>query len=89
MSVSLRIDGIMVLTGLAIGAGLYVYNKRELLNKINPASHDNVVYTTVSDNSIQGGHNGYSYDDHLFAFFDLINPANESDAYAEKVWGLE
>lgn len=89
MSVSVRVDGIMVLTGLAIAGGLYLYSKRDLLNKINPASSENVVYQAVSENSIQGSHNGYSYDDHLFAAVDLINPFNETDEYAKKVWGFK
>ncbi len=86
--VGIQIDGMMVLVGAAVAGGAYLYSRRGLLNKFNPASSENLVYQGISDIGIKGDHNGYSYDDHLFAAVDLVNPFNESDTYAEQVWGL-
>lgn len=95
--VNVRIDGLMVLTVLAIAGGVYVYSKSDeikaalkgAVNKVNPAHQDNFVNQAVESVAIEGGHNGYSYDDHLFGAIDLINPWNKNDDYAEKVWGLQ
>lgn len=87
--VSVQVDGVMVLTVLGIGGGLYLWSKLDLLNKINPFHEDNVVNQTAEKYAIQGDRNGYSYDTHLFAAVDLINPFNESDDYAKEVWGLK
>ena len=66
--------------GEAIGAGGAA---------INPTNPNNLINKAVTSVAITGGHNGYSYDDHFFAAIDLINPWNESDWYAQRVWGLE
>ncbi|WP_341937206.1 hypothetical protein [Marinimicrobium sp. C2-29] len=91
--VSVQVDGVMVLTVLAVGGGLFLYSKRHLigeaLNKVNPAHQDNFVNQTAEKYAIRGEHNGHSYDTHLFAAVDLINPWNENDDYAQKVWGLQ
>lgn len=86
--VSVQVDGIMVLTVLGIGGGLYLWGKLDLLNKINPFHEDNIINQTAEKHAIQGSHNGHSYDTHLFAAVDLINPFNKSDDYAREVWGL-
>ncbi len=78
---------------LGIGA-LWVYSKREniaaAVDKLNPASDQNVIYQSdLVQNTV--GHeldNGYTVADHYFAYVDLINPWNESDAFAREVWGL-
>jgi len=91
---SVQIDGVFLLILLAVGAGAYGWFKREAigkaLNKINPASDENIAFVAVSENSIRGGQGGYSYDDHFFAIGSLLNPfAGETNKqYAKKVWGL-
>lgn len=75
--------------GVALGAAFFLRNKAAAVGAaLNPANPENIVNKAVSSVAIQGGHNGYSYDDHLFAAMDLLNPWNESDIYAEQVWGV-
>jgi hypothetical protein len=79
---------------LAVGVGLVVARNKigeaagAVGAAINPANPENIVNKAVSSVAITGGHNGYSYDDHLFAALDLLNPWNDSDIYAEQVWGV-
>lgn len=49
MGAQVQIDGVMVLTGAAVLAGLVLYAKRqELINAVNPASDQNVVNQAAS-----------------------------------------
>lgn len=86
--VSVQVDGVMVLVVVGAAGGLWLYSKRHLLNKINPFHQDNVVNQTAEKYAIRGERNGYSWDTHLFAGIDILNPWNEDDTYAEKVWGI-
>jgi hypothetical protein len=73
----------------AVGAIYFLRGKAgAVIDAINPASENNLINKGVTAVAITGGHNGYSYDDHFFAALDLINPWNESDIYAETIWGL-
>lgn len=77
----------------AVGAIYYLREKAGdladgLREAFDPTNQNNVVNKGVTAVAITGGHNGYSYDDHFFAAIDLINPWNESDIYAETIWGL-
>jgi UDP-glucose 6-dehydrogenase len=95
MKVSLTGGGVV---GLAAVAGVaylgykVVKSKDAVIQAVNPMSDQNLAYKGASAASralgISGTHSGYSYDDHIFAAVDLINPFNDSDSYAEKVWGL-
>lgn len=91
--VGVQIDGVMVLTTLALAGGIYAYSKRHLigeaLNKVNPTHSDNFINQTAEKYAIQGGHNGYTYDTHLFAAFSLANPWSKNREYAKQVWGLK
>lgn len=78
----------------AVGSVLMVRGKigaaaGAVVDAVNPASPNNVVNKAVNSVAIKGAHNGYSYDDHLFAAIDLINPWNDSDNYAKRVWGID
>lgn len=74
----------------AVVGGFYFFRGKlgSVVDAINPASANNLVNKAVTAVAIEGGHNGYSYDDHFFAAIDLVNPWNESDIYAETIWGL-
>lgn len=96
MKIAISGGAVLAIAGVvAAGIGIYVLRNKvgaaasAVVDAVNPASANNVVNKAVSAVAIQGGHNGYSYDDHLFAAIDLINPWNDSDNYARKVWGLE
>lgn len=54
---------------------------------INPASKNNLVNKTVG--KVVGDERLSSSADRIFGALDLLNPFNESDAYARQVWGLE
>jgi len=46
--VAVKVDGIMLLTLLAVGAGVYVYSQRQAIaDKVNPASDENIIYDDV------------------------------------------
>ena len=87
MGVNVRVDGVMVVAALLVGAGIYAYSQKEKLkaaaDKVNPASDQNFVYQAVKGDTLT------AVGDKYFAYLDLINPFNESDDYAKKVWGLE
>lgn len=76
--VNVRIDGLFLL--VAGSAALFYMNRGKLLNKINPNSHENIIYQSVEGETLT------TISDHAFAAIDLMNPWNESDAYAEQVW---
>ncbi|WP_444959545.1 hypothetical protein [Microbulbifer sp. VVAC002] len=96
MSVSVRIDGLMILTGVAVVAvGAAWVNRGRLLDKINPASDQNIVYQGMGGIGDAVGipntdSRGVSLDDYFFAAIDQVNPFNDSDAYSDYViWGKE
>jgi hypothetical protein len=83
-----RIDGIMVLTGVALVGGYYLYKKRNaIIAGINPADSRNIVNQAVV--GVVGQEKINAVGDKIFAAIDLINPFNESDAYARMVYGLD
>lgn len=47
-----RIDGLMVLTGLVLAGGVFLYMRRgalsDAINKVNPASDQNLAYQGVN-----------------------------------------
>ncbi len=80
-----------VLGALVLVGGIYaVYRVKKGalagLNKINPANHENIVNQAVE--SVVGEDNIATGADYVFGLVDLINPFNESDAHAERVFGL-
>tara|TARA_B100000446_G_scaffold185938_1_gene211035 strand:+ start:233 stop:496 length:264 start_codon:yes stop_codon:yes gene_type:complete len=87
MGVSVRVDGVMVVAALIVGAGVYAYSQKEKIaaaaNKVNPASNQNFVYQAVEGDTLT------AIADKYFAYVELINPFNESDEYAKSVWGLK
>lgn len=83
MKTTVRVDGVMVATFAALGVGLYMVTRPG--GTFNPASSNNAIYKAV------GGGTGGAFDkgaNKVFAAIDLINPFNDSDAYAREVWGL-
>lgn len=86
--VSFRIDG---LTIALVAGGLLAYYlyKQDFLNKINPASSENVVYQGL--NKVVGEENVASGADYFFGAIDLINPFADSTRkeYAKQVYGLK
>lgn len=50
MGVEFKIDGIMILTGLVVVAGVAVYVKKEKIKEaLNPASDQNAIYTALNE----------------------------------------
>lgn len=46
---SIKFDGLMLLTLVGIAGGVYVYSQREkIANAVNPASRDNLAYSGVN-----------------------------------------
>lgn len=93
----MKVNSVLLLIGGVAVGGWYLKNKagaavEAVSDALNPTKDTNLAYRGASAASIatgvSGTHNGYSYDDHLFAAFDLLNPFNESDVYAGKVWGV-
>lgn len=80
------------LIGASIAAiGVYAFWRlkkgvSENINKINPASRENVVFQGVE--AVAGADNVANTADVIFGAFDLINPFNESDRYAEEIFGI-
>ncbi|WP_444884864.1 hypothetical protein [Microbulbifer sp. PSTR4-B] len=88
MSVKVQIDGVMVLTGVAVGAvGLAWWNRQSLVNLVNPTHQDNIVNRAAKE--VVGEDNLRGFFDRVFGAVDLVNPLNESDDYARQVWGLD
>lgn len=58
----------------------------ENINLVNPASSENIVNQGVV--SVVGQSNIDSVSDVVFGAIDLINPFNESDVHARRVFGL-
>ena len=88
----LKIETNHVLNALAIGIIAFAAYKikkfaENNINKINPASRENVVFQGVE--RAVGADNVSSVADRVFGAVDLINPFNESDDHARQVWGLD
>lgn len=86
-NISVKIDGVMVLTFLAVAGAGFVYVKRaEIVSKINPANENNFINQAVV--GAVGQETVSNTADRVFGAIDLINPFNESDAYAKQVYNL-
>ncbi|WP_445354180.1 hypothetical protein ACJJI5_12385 [Microbulbifer sp. EKSA008] len=88
MGVKIRVDGIMLLVVLVLVLLAWIWFKRkQIVDAVNPVNPDNVInqaaQNLVGEGRLQSGFDKY------FAFWDLINPFNESDHYARQVWGLD
>jgi hypothetical protein len=59
---------------------------KKAAEKVNPASQNNVVNQGVE--KLLGSSNVSKGADYFFGAIDLLNPWNESDEYAQKVYGL-
>lgn len=78
----------MVVALLAVGAAAYLYLRRNaIIDSVNPASRENVVYRGV--NTAFGEVPVATATDYVFGAIDLVNPFNDSDAYARRVYNLE
>ena len=87
LPVSLKIDGTFVLAVGALVGGYLLYSSRgKIIDAINPASQDNVVYKGV--NAAVGEENVATGADYLFGAIDLINPFADParKAYAKQVY---
>lgn len=54
---------------------------------VNPANPNNLINQAVT--GVVGEKNMSAAGDYFFGAIDLLNPFNESDEYAKKVWGIE
>lgn len=54
---------------------------------VNPANPNNLINQAVT--GVAGEKNMATAADYFFGGIDLLNPFNESDEYAKKVWGIE
>lgn len=91
MKTTLRIDGTMILIVSVAGLGLFLYAKRNAIKqaaqKVNPASDQNYIYDGIGGNDPDSDFVASS--DRFFGAIDLINPFNDDDTYARRVWGLD
>jgi len=88
----------MVLVLALLGGAGWLYFKRgdiaaalgEAVDKVNPASDKNVVYSAAQDLGIITNEAG-GWEDKTFGALSLINPwaSDTSKNYARQVWGLE
>jgi hypothetical protein len=86
--VNVKVDGLMVIAGLGVLVLGYAYYKRgQIIAAINPANPDNIVNTAVL--SALGEDTYAEVGDYVFGAIDLLNPFNDSDAYARQVYGLD
>lgn len=104
MNVELTGSGVVALAAVGV-VGVVGYKiakhgpeaMKKFLGWFDPTEDTNLAYQGANNASIavqnalglSGQHGGYSYDDHLFAAIDLLNPFNASDDYAKIVWGLK
>lgn len=71
-----------------IGAAWYLKkNAGAIVDAVNPASQNNLAWKGV--NATVGEARVASAADRIFGAVDLLNPWNESDAYARQVYGLD
>lgn len=89
MKVGVKVDGVMVLVGIAALGGLYLYTKRnDLIAAVDPTNPDNVVNNAAKD-LIGEDRLAYGFD-RFFGAIDLLNPlAPESrKQYARQIYGV-
>lgn len=89
MKMQISAGGVVAVVGVvaAIGAFFYLKNKgAAAVNAINPLNNDNVINKAAND--FVGEVNLSRYFDRTYATIDLLNPFNESDAYAKQVFGI-
>lgn len=60
---------------------------KEATPYVNPANPNNLINQAVT--GVVGEGNMSTAGDYFFGAIDLLNPFNESDEYAKKVWGIE
>lgn len=60
---------------------------KKAAEKVNPASQNNVVNQGFE--KLVGAENVSKGSDYFFGAIDLLNPWNESDEYARKIYGLD
>lgn len=88
MKLNDNVAGILVLAALGVAGIWYLKGKvGAVANSVNPLNNENVFYKGV--NGIAGENKVASVSDKIFGAVDLINPFNESDAYAKQVYGLD
>jgi hypothetical protein len=83
-----NVAGVLVLAALGV-AGVWYLKGRvgAAANAVNPLNRENVFHKGVE--SVVGAENLSNASDYVFGAVDLINPFNESDDYAKKVYGLD
>ena len=94
----IRIDGLMVLVlALVGGLGFLWFKKGDIkaaaldaVDKVNPASHNNIVYSAAEELGIITNEPG-GWEDKTIGAFELLNPwaSDTSKRYAREVWGLD
>lgn len=90
-TVQLQIGGgaVLAVAGLVAAAGAVWWVKKNsaaIVDAVNPASSNNLVYKGTQ--ALVGEQNLDTAGDYFFGAIDLINPWNESDAYAKQVYGI-
>jgi len=75
MSVDLKVDGVMVLTGVIVGTGIFLYSKRgavldTVTTKLNPASSQNLIYDSLGGNDPDSAVTSAA--DVIFGTFDQV-----------------
>lgn len=78
--------GKLGLPGLSVGATAATAAK-EVVPYVSPANPNNLINQAVT--GVVGEKNMSTAADYFFGGIDLLNPFNESDEYAKKVWGIE
>lgn len=92
MGVNMRIDGLTVLTGVAVAGGALLYvNRGKIGNMFNPTHEDNLAHRAA--NAAVGEENLTGFFDKYFAAQELLletfTPFGDGDTtYARQVWGL-
>ncbi len=82
--VRVKVDGTFLLVTAAIAGGAYLYTRsQKITNSINPASRENVIFQAVDGPRFRNGA------DKFFSVVDILNPLNESDAFARRNLGLD
>ena len=69
----MKIDGMMVIAGVVIIGGLFIFSKRRIFTEtLNPLSDKNFAFTGV--NNAVGQDNFISAADFIFSNLTLLNP---------------
>ncbi|WP_406827713.1 hypothetical protein [Microbulbifer sp. ARAS458-1] len=88
--VSIKVDGLMVLTGAAVvGAGLIYWQGKKALSAVNPSDPNNVINRAVTD--AVGEDRISNVANHIFGAVDLVNPwaPDYRKDYAKQIYGIE